>query len=267
MQTKILSNQALNIIHNYLHLPFSGHDINCPYFNNQRRKVHSGLRVLIGKGSADDIIEEAQIIARRDKINLSTLTNEELKQFLVKNNIGLDCSALIYYIFNAEISARGLGSLKKNLKFPFAKNPLRKLLTKLRPIENVGVNTLAHESNSYEVPLCEVQPGDMIILLKTGHEHKLNHVLLVHKVDRNTGPSFPRRGEREVYIHYTHSFKWRSDGKYNHGVRQGIITIVDPKKPLVEQVWEEQGKRGEENGTMEHAKLAEGVLIRRLNII
>ena len=264
MLTKTLFKSAQDVIYNYLHLPFSGHDINCPYFNNERARAHAGLRALIGKGSVEDIIEETQIIARRDKINLSVLTNEQLKQFLVNNNIGLDCSALVYYVLDAELQARGLGPLKKWLKFPFAKNPLRKLLAQLRPVENVGVNTFAHDSNSHAVSLSEIQPGDIIILLNTGQQHNLNHILLVHEVNDLTVPSFSKEGLGGV--HYTHSFKWRTEGKYNHGVRQGIITIIDPTKPLVNQIWEEQGKRGEENGTLEKAKLAERILVRRLNV-
>lgn len=256
MRIFTLSKPALDVIQNYLHLPFPDHDINCPYFNNQRVKVHAGLRALIGKGSVEDIIEEANIIALRDKINLSALTNDELKKFLVNNNIGLDCSAIVYYVLAAELQARGLAPLKKLLKFPFAKSLIRQLLAKLRPVENVEVNTLAHEANSREVLLSDVQPGDMIIMLKTGQKHNLNHVLLIHQVNNLNS-----------VMHYTHSFKWRTDGKYNHGIRQGAITIVDPTKTLLYQIWEEEGKQSEENGTFMEAKEALSLSIKRLNFL
>jgi hypothetical protein len=57
---------------------------------------------------------------------------------------------------------------------------------------------------------------------------------------------------------------WRTDGLYNHGVRQGTIEIVDLAKSLTNQIWIESGKTGEENETLERAIYAKNLLIRRL---
>ncbi|OGH64906.1 MAG: hypothetical protein A2821_00315 [Candidatus Magasanikbacteria bacterium RIFCSPHIGHO2_01_FULL_41_23] len=247
-----LSPQAQKIIKDYLVLPFPDHAISAPYFNNQRVKMRAALRVLIGKGSSQDIVEEAQIISLRDKIDLEKLNNTDLKKFLVEHNLGVDCSALAYYILDAENQARGLGLLKKQIIFTNAKNPFRKILAKLRPVENISVAVLADDKNSKIVTLDTIQAGDLIILWRTGKDHKLNHILIVHQVDGNK-------------ISYVHSFRWSKDGLYDHGVQQGTVTISDKSKSLAEQIWEEKNKIGEENETWRHVQLAEPVEIRRLN--
>ena len=246
-----LSLEARKIINDYLVLPFPDHTVNAPYFNNQRTKVRAALRVLVGKGSPEDIVEEAQLISLRDRIDLKKLNNTELKKFLVDHNLGIDCSALTYYILDAENRARGFGSLAKKLKFSQVKNPLRKILIKFRPIENTNVATLADEKNSLTVSLADIRPGDLIILWRTRADHLLNHILMVHEVD-------------DKKISYTHSFRWSKEGIYDHGVRQGTITIINPTKPLVEQVWEEKKQTGENNETLKHVQMAENVEIRRL---
>ncbi|HYE59907.1 MAG TPA: hypothetical protein VEA18_01860 [Candidatus Kapabacteria bacterium] len=257
--TQSLSPTTLALVANYLHLPFPGRNISCPYFNNRRAKVRGALRVLIGKGSVRDITEEAMVLSLKEKIALDTLTDEQLKQFLVDHHIGIDCSALVYYALEEETRARGKGTLSSHVYFP-ATNIFRKFLTRWRPVENTSVSVLSHDKNSTIIPLSSVQPGDMIILLNTGRDHTMNHVLLIHEVE------YREDGQPQV-IHYTHSLQWRADGKYNHGVRQGTITITDANQPLLQAMWEEHGRKGNENETFEHALLAETLTLRRLNVL
>jgi hypothetical protein len=249
-----LSAQAQQIIRDYHTLPFENHSVTTPYFNNQLSKVRGGLRALIGKGTPEDIVEEAKIIAVRDRIDFSKVSDAEIKKFLVDHNLGVDCSAFAYYILNAECEAQGHGTLPTKLFFPHAKSLMRKIITKFRPVENCDVVTLAHERNSREVSLSEVQPGDMIILWRTGIEHTLNHVLIVTEVN----------GKK---ISYVHTFRWSKEGQYEHGVRTGTIIITDPKKNLSEQIWEEKNTTGTENETMQHVKMAEITEMRRLKIL
>ena len=275
MNSTVLSPSTQAVIENYLHLPFPERDISCPEFVNRRQRVRGSLRALVGKGSPDDIVEETAIIALKEKIDLKSLDNEKLKQFLVDHHIGLDCSALVYYDLDAESQEKKIGPLKKQLKFPYAKTWLRKLITLLRPVENADVQTFAHEKNSVEVRLNDVQAGDMIIMLGTGPTHDRDHVLLIHEVrpplappskggDNNLASPYEGEGRVGSTIHYTHSLRWSTDGKYNHGVRQGQITIVDPNKSLVEQAWLENGQTKEANETWQRAKSAESLSIRRL---
>ncbi len=240
-----LSQPALDVIQNYLSLPFPGKQVSCPYFNNRRVRLRGGLRALIGKGNPEDIVEEAMIISLREKIDLKKLSDQNLKQFLVEHKLGIDCSGLVYHILDAEMKAQGKGSLHQVLKRPWFKNPIRKLLVKLRPIENTGVGTFNHEVNSIEVSLKDIQPGDLIIMMGAGLKQDYNHILIINQITDNK-------------IQYTHSFQYPTDGQYNHGVRQEAITIVNLNKNILEQNWSEPQMR-------KYAQEAKKVKIKRLS--
>jgi len=244
-----LSPETLQLIGYFTHLKIGTNNVPVPYFNNRRVQVRGALRVNIGKGNPRDIKEELKILSLREKIDLREFSSEQISKFLVDHHIGIDCSGLAYYILDTELQARGYGTLKKNITFPFAKNPLRKLLAWLRPVENCGVSTLAHEVNSVLVELKDVQPGDMIVMLNAGPRKDYNHVAVILNVAKNPGGS-------EV-ITYVHSFKYPTDGLYNHGVREESIEIIKPNGPLTEQKWNEEKMS-------QYVKTAEKVEIRRL---
>jgi len=256
MNSKVLSQPTFQVINNYLKLKIENKKIPCPYFNNKRNKVRAGLRVLIGKGSSEEIIEEIKLIAMREKIDLEKLSEDELKKFLVEHNIGIDCSGLVYYILDAELKALGKSALKNHIIFPHAKNPIRKLLTKLRPAENTNVKVLADNKNSKTIPLVEIEPGDIITMVGSKNIANPDHVLLIHRV------KFENDKPKKIY--YTHSLQWKTDGQYNHGVRQGTIEITDPEKNILNQNWTEQEKVGKENETLTIATNAKYTEIRRL---
>lgn len=249
-----LSQPALEIINSYLKLPFPNHNVTCPYFNNRRIKLRGGLRAVVGKGSPEDIVEEATIVSLREKMDLNKLSDAELKKFLIDNHLGIDCSGLVYHILNAEMKARGLGSLHKVLKRPWFKNPIRKLLVKLRPMENTGVGTFNHEVNSTEVSLKNLQAGDLIILMSAGPRQDYNHILLITTVNQN--------GQQSAIcnLQFVHSFQYPTDGQYNHGVRQEKIEITDVNKNILEQNWSEPQMK-------EYTKTAKEVKIKRLKLL
>jgi hypothetical protein len=246
---KSLSPQALQTIQNYLSLPFPDKHVTCPYFNNRRVRLRGGLRALIGKGSPQDLVEEAIIISLREKIDLNKLSDEDLQKFLVDNKLGIDCSGLVYHILDVEMKAQGKGSLHQVLKRPWFKNPIRKLLVKFRPIENTGVGTFNHDVNSFTVNLKDIQPGDLIIIMGAGPKQDYNHILTINQIET-------QNSELRT-LNYVHSFQYPTDGPYNHGVRQESITITDSNKSLLEQNWSEPQMQ-------EYAKKAKECKIKRL---
>lgn len=241
-----LSSPALGIIQKYLALPFS-QKVACPYKNNKKAQIRGGLKVMVGKGSPEEIVEEAGIFAIKEQINLKSLDSVNLSKFLVDHNLGIDCSGFVFYVLAAEVREKTGKSLTKILKFPFSKNPLRKLLIKLRAVQNTNVKILAHEKNSLPVKLPDAKPGDLITLLTTNELGDRDHVMIIHEID-------------EDKIYYTHSQQWPTDGKYSHGVRQGYIKITNQNKSLLEQNWSEKE-------ALEYAKKSQGAEIRRLNIL
>jgi len=254
MEKKTLAKEAENIVENYLNLP-AGLGCQTPYFNNLRRRSRGALLVLIGKGSPEEIAEEAKRFALKDRVDLKNLPKETIKKFLVDYSLGVDCSGFAYHVLDAEVRALKNQPLKKSIKI---KGGLfRKLIAKLRPAGNIGVATLAFPENSFEVDAAKAKPGDIIVFLGTGREQKYNHALVVESVERDGNGT---------KIGYVNSYAWPSDGAYGHGVSRGKITVPAGAE-LLSGKWEEKGKTGTENYTFLSAQKAKSVSLRRMNIL
>lgn len=258
--TQSLSPAAKKTINDFFHITAGAHTVPCLYYNNKRQQIRAGLRVSIGKGTAKEIETELTILAQRDGINLQTMDEDMIRMFMQKHNIGIDCSGYAYYILQSEITEKTNTSLRKMLSFPHITNPLRKLIPKLRTIENTNVKTFAHEKNSVSVELTEVQPADVITILGGGRNNQWNHILVVTDV---------RYSDQNIIqeLTYTHSYQWSTDGQYHHGVRHGTIQITDPTKSILNQIWTEKEKTGKENETFQKANAATEVSLRRLQAL
>ncbi len=263
-----LSPVAEQTIYNYLNLPFSGiSGVRCPYFNNARLGQRGQLKVLIGKGSPEEIVEEAKIISiqyRKGLFNKNGLCNihsdhpaphkqaECMRQFLVDSNLGVDCSGFVTNVLRAHFIKTKKVDLAKKLFIADKTNLWRRFIARLRPVEQIDVNVLANEKNSETVnDLARIKPADLIIMLKTGPNKNHNHVLLVTETEENK-------------IKYAHARAWSGEGKYGHGVSEGVITITNPDQGLLAQTWEEKNRANENNETYLEAKQAEILIIKRL---
>lgn len=258
-EIKSVHKNTLELIETYSGLQIAGHCIQCPYFNNKRARLRGALRPLIGKGTSEEIIEETEILAMKEKINLAEISDDAVKKFLVDHNLGIDCSGFVFYLLEAELAARKNISLKNKIRFEPIWNPLRLLIRKLRVVENINVQVLASEKNSLSLSLLDIKPGDIIVILNSGLDSARDHVLFVEKVEYEK--NIPSK------IHYVHSFQWSTDGKYNHGVRRGEITISNPSETIVDQKWIEQNVEGEKNETWRRTRGAKRVEIRRLVVL
>lgn len=267
--TNSLSPAAKKIIQDYLNLPFVGvPGVRCPYFNNAKLGQRGQLKVLVGKGSPEEIVEEAKIISIQYHHNIFDKNGvfnahadhraqheqvECIRQFLIDNNLGVDCSGFITNVLQKHFWETKKIDFAKSIFIAPKKNFLRWLISRLRPIEQISVNVYANDKNTTLIKnISEIQSGDLITMLQTGPRKTYNHILLVEEVDGKT-------------IKYAHTRAWSSEGKYGHGVSQGEITITDPKKGLLEQTWKEKDKLNENNETYLEAKQAEVLEIRRIN--
>ena len=248
-----LSFLAHKVIQEYLNLPFSElSGIRCPYFNNAKLGQRGQLKVLVGKGTPAEIVDEAKIISIQYKQNIisSDITADDIRKFLIENNLGIDCSGFITNVMQAELSGRGINLAKRIFITPKS-NVLRWLISRLRPVEQISVAVLADEKNTETInDLSSIQAGDMIMILKTGPKKTRDHILLVTETTANI-------------INYVHARAWSSEGRYGHGVSSGTITIMEPEKVLLDQLWEEKGFKNENNETFLEAKQAAIVAVRR----
>ncbi len=248
-----LSPAAFKIIEEYFNLPFPNvYGVRCPYFNNARVGQRGQLKVLVGKGSPKEIVDEAKIISIQYKQNVLGVSEPTaIRKFLIDHNLGVDCSGFVVQVLKAELAQRGADLFKK-IFITSKKHLARWLISQLRPVEQIGVSVLASEKNTEIInELKDVQAGDMIIMLNTGPKKNRNHILLITETKDNI-------------ISYTHARAWSSEGQYGHGVSAGTITVNNPNKGLLEQTWEEKDQLNHDNETYWEARDAALLQIRRL---
>jgi hypothetical protein len=213
---------AQKIIHDYFNLPLDGKKVPCPYYLNFK-KLRMGLRVLVGKGTPEEIIQESLIYEKLRRINFSQMTIEEIRDFLVKRHIGIDCSGFITHILDFWLRSQGKKHLWKYLHFP-KQNFYQVITRKLRPVENISAYLLTNDLNSSQIKdLYNIRCGDLIRLkgLKQGF-----HVMMISQIEKANG--------KIDSFQYIQASRW-----YNkeHGARVGKVIIKDHLKPLVFQKW------------------------------
>lgn len=241
MNTKILSESAIDVINQYKNFQVENAICSVPYFNNKTTARRAGLRAEVGKGSPKDIFDEVEQRAFEQKIDLKNLDSVSLKKFLVDNNIGIDCSGFVFNVLDLS---------KKNIYFD--KGIFGKIKAMIRPAMNTDVKTLAHNKNSKAISLLEIQVGDIITMIN----NERDHVILVNQIEyQNFKPTT---------IHYAHAVAWPTDGEYGHGIHEGKIEILDLNKSLLEQRWIENNVTNSENYTLTRAQKSV-TEIRRLN--
>jgi len=262
----MLSNKAQQLIKQYFNLPFKDIDgIRCPYFNNKRRLQRGQLRVLVGKGLPQEIVEETKItsIQYGDEIfdckgNCQCCGENkagEIRKYLVDHDLGIDCSGFVIHVLRAHFKEKNNYDFVKNIHISSKRNFLRYLISKLRPIENIGVKTLAKDKNSEKIEkIHNTKTGDIIIMLQSGPNNKRDHILLVTDV-------------KDDRISYIHAIAWSSEGRYDHGVAKGVINIKNKNEGLLKQQWVEKEKTNENNETYLEAKNAKTLEIRRIKQI
>ncbi len=266
-----LSPAAQKLLDGYFSLPFKGMPhVRTPYFNNARHKQRGQLRVLVGKGRPEELVDEAQIISIQyhagifDKNGHCCLhgehsnaraTTEEVRKFLIDHNLGVECSGFVTQILRTHFKETKNFDITKQFHIVSPKHFLRWCLTKLRPIENISVRTWAKDNNTEMVTdWSKCQTGDVIVILESGQTKKHDHILLILKNDGQV-------------IEYAHARAWASEGKYGHGVALGSIKILDINKSILDQEWIELDKKGMENETWSEAKNAKVLSVRRVKLL
>lgn len=264
----MLSIKAQKILDEYFNLPFRGvAGVRCPYFNNVRLKQRAQLRVLIGKGTPKEITEEAKIISIQYHAGIFDTTGhcclhetrthtrptiaEDIRKFLIDHNLGIECSGFVTQILRAHFKETKEVDMARKFHIISPRFFFRWLVSKIRPVENIGVRCYADNKNTRAVDWRQAQAGDVVVMLEAGSQKKRNHILLITE---NTGEA----------IKYTHARQWVADGQYGHGAVKGEVKIIKPDGSLLEQEWEECGCVNSQNETFLEAKNAAVLEIRRI---
>ena len=300
----MLSNQAQTLINQYLSLPFPGvANVRCPYFINKRASRRGALRVLIGKGTPAEIVEEAKIIsiqyhhgifdhdghccvhsshgpsnchaelvlASKSPQSADAMTTQAdcIRRFLIDNGLGIDCSGLVTHILRAHYLETKNIDIAKNFVKNIPGSWLRKIIMRLRPVESIGVKSgYGNDANTAKL-------GDE----STGYDYnkiQAGDVVVMLGVD-------PKGVRNHILLvtncdgqtlKYAQARAWSSEGKYGHGVNTGEIKITAPGKGLLAQEWTEVSPalaadlfhQSNANETYTEAKMAWVLEIRRVRL-
>ncbi|MCA9383236.1 hypothetical protein KC909_02620 [Candidatus Dojkabacteria bacterium] len=252
---------AKTVIREYFEIPIGNKKVVAPYFMNLK-KQRAGLRVMVGKGDPGEIAREMKVFAQLKGFDLSKASEKDIREFMLANNVGIDCSGYVVYILNNWLRSQGKKKLNNYLVFK-SNNFLSKLKRMLRSVQNMGANTLTNESNTIKVEnLNEIRPGDLI--RAKGKQRNSHHVALIIEVVI----------EDEVIkeFTYTHSHRYYEE---DNGVRIGKVKISNPNGELKDQEWleikdgrnwmyedlmveyEDNGVRRLKNVTLDYTKIIE----------
>ena len=210
------------LIRAYARLDFGhGRTVAAPYYKNNPKQRRFTTPVEGGKGTPNEIILETKIRAREQGINFDPLIPALIREFMMREGIGIDCSGFAARVMDCLVRATTGQSFTQAIK-PMGYG-WRKIVYHFRPFQNTNVLTLTSPVNSNPAALPTLQPGDLI------RTRGGNHVLLVTDVVRDTGGCI----QDFRYAHSSGQFGEES------GVRTGEVTITNPQEDLAHQEWKE----------------------------
>ncbi len=219
-----IDKSAKKVINNYFNLDLGGKKVACPYFISKRIE-RGGLRVMVGKGSPEEIVHEVKVWAKLKGVVLEEMSERQIREFMVERNIGIDCSGFVAHVLDSYLQVLFGKRLSKILKYP-DNSLFAKIRRTLRPIENIGADNLTSLLNCIKInDLGKIMPGDLI--RAKGPVKNAHHVALITDIYKDD------KGNVEKFA-YVHSHRYYEK---DHGVRKGIVIITDIKKPLKDQEW------------------------------
>lgn len=235
INTYSLPESAKKVIHEFTNLPVADKKIVSPYYINTKSQ-RGGLRVLSGKGDPGEISREVKVQSQLKGIDLYKLNEQQIREFMITNHIGIECSGFVVHVLNYWLRMNGKKPLIKYMKFD-NNNFINRFKRTFRPVEQLGANTITNDNNcSLITNLEDIRPGDLV--RSKGQRKNSHHILLISEV------TFEDDILKE--IEYVHSIKAYEE---ENGVRFGKILINDPKADIQNQIWTEI--KNERNWTYE----------------
>lgn len=202
-----------------------------------------------GKGSIEEISNESEKLFALYDLVPSEMTEFERYKFLRDKKVGIDCSGLIYNIYN-EVTKQLFNKPLSNyiLRFEGGLGYLDKIIFKFKRNRRIASYHLTSDINSFVVEnLKDIRVGDMIKMKSS--DPQIGHVAIIYSVD------FVQN--EIVYAHS--SFKTKTVGPHLAKIR---ITNYD--LTIDKQEWEEVSSKGKNISV--NASFEEGLGLRRLKI-
>lgn len=224
--TKSIPDVVREKIEEYQKLKINGKEVTTPYYRNVKR-IRGGLRVLVGKGTPEELENEVRIYGKLRDFELEGKSAKEIRAFMEKQGLGIDCSGFVVHLLDHWLHTSTGQTLYKKVKLE-----RRRFLYILKYAQNINANTITNKANTQDVNVSDVKPGDLIRL--RGGERGM-HVLMVTDVAHNGATDEPTR------IKYVHSAE---KYKQENGIKYGEIRITDTNKGLDDQDWLEEDENG-----------------------
>ena len=210
------------LVYQYIHLPLGGKKVRCPYWMDKIKRGIVGP--FGGKGTPEQIVEATLAAAKKERINLDSFSASQIRTFMKKNRIGLDCSGLAFNLLDVLDKERGGNGLVDDI--PGARGKF---------LVRANVRMLTERRVAGIIPkVADLKVGDMI---KLHSRRRIKHILVVVEIKRD------RKSKIEEII-YAHS----SPGTKISGVHKGKIVVGDENLGLEAQDWQEKTKKGENYG-------------------
>lgn len=229
MNTEKIPESVEKLKNEYANLTLGNKRVTAPYYINDKRR--KDLRAMVGKGTPEEIIVEARIWEKLKGVDFNSMSEDQIKEFLMSKGIGIDCSGFVIHLMNTWFKEKTGKSIWGKLT-PLKQSPIWRLRYNLRPAENMGADIMTDDDNSVPVDLNDLRPGDLI--RSKAKKNNGHHVMLVSETNRDDSGNL-------LSFKYIHSSPYF--GKEN-GIREGEIKITDINKPLQDQEWLEADENG-----------------------
>lgn len=136
-------------------LPLGGEKVPTPYRKNEYGSYQKLAPEFQGKSSPKTILEVTLKLAKEQHFDLEKSSIEEIREFMVSNKLGIDCSGFVYRMLDYSVQKLGMGNL-----------------IKAAGVEHVGRTNVAKlTSDEFSIPIAHFtnsQAGDIIRLNSSG---------------------------------------------------------------------------------------------------
>lgn len=217
-------------IRRYFELNLDNKKVRCPYYiNNKKMRQRMNLRVLSGKGTPEEIERESLIYEKLRGVNFSNMSSDQIRDFMTKRRIGVDCSGFAVHVLDKWLISNGKKHLWKYLSFPKI-SLYRRIAKFFRPVENISASLLTSDLNTFQIKnLNNLKCGDLIRSRTPKRSKDLEtayHVMVISEIVK-------KNAKTESFT-YVHSTRYYGD---QHGVRRGRVEVIDAQAPIYKQNW------------------------------